>query len=213
MHGLSNINLTSLPLTSSSEINRVITVHDLIPLIAPDMVSKALYLQFSAVFGRVLKRADRIVCVSNWTRNELLKRYPEFDQKTKVILNGRAEGKIDHGLRIKTSNDNQYKIMSVGRFEPYKRHEFLFEIVKNTVDLRLSLVTDAAGKKYVESNLGQLVKSGRIEVFVKKSPQEMIELYRSSDCYVQTSLYEGYCLPAAESMSHGTPVIYQSGAP
>jgi len=39
----------------------------------------------------------------------------------------------------------------------------------------------------------------------------MDTLYRSSDVYVQTSLSEGFCLPALESLSRKTPVVYQTG--
>ena len=39
------------------------------------------------------------------------------------------------------------------------------------------------------------------------SEEELAELYRSSDCYVQISMGEGFCLPVLEAMACGLPVI------
>jgi len=70
----------------------------------------------------------------------------------------------------------------------------------------------------IQSILGQLdrIKKGTrlphdyARIFVVPSvlsDHEMAELYRSVDCYATTSRGEGFCLPTAEALACGVPVI------
>ena len=58
-HGLSNINLPLLGTTTQARF--VITIHDVIPLLAPRSVSKKYFLQFKALLAQVVSRADAVI--------------------------------------------------------------------------------------------------------------------------------------------------------
>ncbi|MCX6129518.1 MAG: glycosyltransferase, partial [Proteobacteria bacterium] len=72
-HGLSNYNI---PSNKSKRLRKVLTLHDLIPIIAEDQVSLALATYMKWQLPRALRAADAIICVSSWTERELIDRYP-----------------------------------------------------------------------------------------------------------------------------------------
>ena len=58
----------------------------------------------------------------------------------------------------------------------------------------------------------ELSRKGYLSVVVSPSPSALDQIYASHDVYVQTSLLEGFCLPAAEAQSSGIPVVYTAGS-
>jgi len=208
LHGLSNINL---PIVGSKKsLKKVITVHDPIPLIVPSQVSKPYYIQFKLALPRVLEKADRVVCVSNWTKKELKKLYPQYEEKMVVIQNGRPE--IDLPKDKAPNQTGKIRLMSVGRFETYKRIPLLFKLLRANLNFSLTLVTDDIGALKVRQSEAELLAKGQLKLFSNQSQKELKDLYHQADIYIHPSLYEGFCLPAAEALAHGLPVVYQSGS-
>jgi glycosyltransferase involved in cell wall biosynthesis len=85
-HALSNFNL---PLQRVVGTRLVLTVHDLIPLRAPDNVSAAFRWQFRLWLSRSVVVADRVLAVSAHTRDQLRARFPGVEAT--VVPNG-----VDH---------------------------------------------------------------------------------------------------------------------
>lgn len=197
LHGLANFNLADWN-RKYSRLKTVLTVHDLIPLLEPSSVSKALALQFRFGFPRAIAAADRIICVSKWTRDTLLDRYPAVHKKVVVIPNGIDRPKA---LAPKNKRSGPIKILCVSRWESYKNLELLFEIAK------------LAGSAF-EVNLvtNRHISSPYVRVHQQLTSQELNDLQASVDVYVHPSRYEGYCLPAAEALISGTPVVYLKGS-
>ena len=83
-HGLANLNIPWF-LGGSKRYKKVVTVHDIIPLLEPRAVSKAYYLQFKWGLPKILWAADAVVCVSRWTKDLLVERYPHSASKLVVI--------------------------------------------------------------------------------------------------------------------------------
>ena len=88
-HAVANVDL---PLLRVPGVPFVLTVHDSIPLTSPRTVSRAFRWQFRLWLARSLQVADHVVCVSAWTRAQLLLRHPELDpERVSVVHNG-----VDH---------------------------------------------------------------------------------------------------------------------
>ena len=87
-HGVCNFNL---PLTRVRGTRFVLTVHDVIPLVVPRSVSPAFRWQFRAGRAAVCQLADRVICVSETTRRDLMARFTVDAEKLEVIPNG-----VDH---------------------------------------------------------------------------------------------------------------------
>ncbi|MBP6218160.1 MAG: glycosyltransferase [Oligoflexales bacterium] len=216
-HGFSNINL---PLFGTKrKIDRfIVTVHDIIPLLAPQEVSRSYAWQFRFSLPMVLKKADKIVCVSDWTRSTLQERFPSFVDKMIVIPNGYHPSERSR-LRLNLLNEEDRslgakhcELLSVSRWEKYKRFDDLLMILKKNQDLYLQMVTDYSGLLYLQEKGRVFIEEKRLKIATNISRQELLLFYKRADIYLHTSLLEGFCLPAAEALMADRPVVYRRGS-
>lgn len=207
IHGLSNFNI---PLNApSSRQKRVLTIHDVIPFLDPGAVSMSYYLQFKAVLGRAVHVVDRIICVSNWTLQGLLTSFPHIEDKCTIIYNGvNDKGKIN----FDKSSSVAFEVLSIARYEKYKRLEMLIEISRNLPKhFSLNLVTDNKGRVVCEKLGADLMEKHKLCVYVGVSKDHLENLYQKSHVYLHPSLYEGFNIPAVEALIHGLPVVHCKG--
>jgi glycosyltransferase involved in cell wall biosynthesis len=210
LHGLSNINLP-LVCIDSKKVKTVLTVHDIIPLLAKNATSFAYRQQFAMLLPLAARRADRIVCVSDWTRQSLLNLLPDLEKKTVVIKNGRSGTVFGAGfdLEEKPKSSNKICMISVLRSEKYKRVGLFLDILRafkgQATGILLTDEKGVAATKTLGSDLP-------LEVFCNVVDQKKQSLYRRADVYVHPSLYEGFCLPVVEALESNLPVVYQSGS-
>jgi glycosyltransferase involved in cell wall biosynthesis len=199
IHGLSNYNVPGL---KSSQIRTVLTVHDLIPILQKDQVSAALGLYLRYQLPRAVEAADAIICVSRWTEATLHEHYPASRQKTVMIPNG-----WPHPREKKTANRDS-NLLTISRHESYKRLDLIPMILQKLPShIRWTVVTDDAGlESFQPSADPRLILKTRI------SEHEMQDLHAAADLYVHPSRLEGFCLPAAASISHGVPVMFTRGS-
>lgn len=197
IHGLSNLNLTRRP-AGDTRLRSVLTVHDLIPLLAPWSVSSLSAWQFRIGFPWAIEAADRIICVSEWTLRTLLQHFPKASSKAVVIRNGIEPLLRPHPKKIRSST---VRLLCVARNEPYKNLGLLGEIARYAKSsIEIDLVTDRP-----------LVMPG-VRVHRRIDDQTLRNLYNIADVYIHPSMYEGFCLPAAEAIAAGLPIVYLSGS-
>ena len=168
---------------------------------------------------RGLRKADRIITVSEYSKSEIIKHvgYPE-DQIT-VIPNAvdhnnycvRRDREVIKKLGIP---ETQKVILYVGSEQPRKNVPFLLkaisELKKKLPDIKLLKIgtpqVPGAREKLIE-----LIETLGIEkevIFVGSvSENDLPKYYNAADLFVFPSLYEGFGLPPLEAMACGTPVI------
>ena len=197
-HGLSNINLPCYGALRSTD-RFVLTVHDLIPaLTAPESM---LARQMAWLLPRALKRADAVIAISNWTRDLICERYGRnLDSKISVINNGTFYS------AMKSDVPKKHDILVVARGEAYKRLGLICQISRLLSDRQFAVVTDDAGAKYFNH------RGSNVQVFKSVSDDALDELFQASKLLLHTSLYEGWCLPAANALSKGLHVVYTAGS-
>lgn len=209
VHGLSNFNVPFFTRTPGQR--RVLTVHDVVPLIAPTTVSALYAAQMKLILGSALKSADRIICVSRWTEKTLTDRYPECGDRTIVIPNGVPTTNV---AGPKGPRDmSRVRLLTIGRFEPYKRLDQLVLILRRLpAHFTATLVTNAAGEAWARKEAADLIASGRFQVRSQLAAEQLVQAYRDADVLVHPSLFEGFCLPAVEALAAGCPVVHRSGS-
>jgi len=213
-HGLSNIDLPIFE-RGESHSNRarfVLTVHDLIPLLYPKLVSRSYHLQFKYALPLAVKRADVIICVSEWTRR-CLKRYCKtIDKEMLVIPNGMELATVQVDSCI-TSQAAQIRLLAVGRFESYKRFDRVISVLSRYSDrCSFTVVTDAVGARFFHRYASSYIDRGLLKVMTSLSNAELSGYYKNCDVFFHPSESEGFGLPAAEALSHGKSVVFQSGS-
>jgi glycosyltransferase involved in cell wall biosynthesis len=212
IHGMSNINL-SWKNTPGEKIRKVLTIHDLIPLLAPKAVSRAYLFQFKHLLPRVIEVADAIIAVSSWTAQGLAQLFPRHTGKIQLIRNGFQPFDKQQQFDLPPlGTGSKLKLVSVSRYEEYKEFNLLRDILfKRGNDFILVLVTNERGVKWAREEAQGLINKGSLKVLTNVDDSTLRTLYRSAHAMVHPSRFEGFCLPAAECLASGTPVVYRAG--
>lgn len=204
----------------------VVTVHDLIPLLAYRKLIPGLefkirpYLvEYSLSF---LKYAAKIITVSNNTKKDLVNLLGCSLEKIEVIHNGLGENFKPSSLEKKKQFRNEFGLPSADCFiilvtgtQVYKNHETSLRILqslgtiweKPVYMLRLgaqSSTWDDLVSKY--SLKDRAFNTG----FIASS--RIADVYNCADCLLFPSWYEGFGWPPVEAMACGLPVVASTAA-
>jgi glycosyltransferase involved in cell wall biosynthesis len=201
--GLDVLHCTTFRGPRSALVPTVLTVHDLAILRYPEVFPRWHRTYGSLGLVPVLRAADAVVTVSEFTREEVLALAGVPDERVRVVPNGVDE--IFHGALerdAKTSSNNLLQgeyVLAVATLEPRKNLERVVEAARLAgVELR---VVGARGWGGVD-----------VPGWVGEIPDaELAALYRGARCVVYASLYEGFGLPVLEAMASGTPAETSRG--
>ncbi|MEI7891031.1 MAG: glycosyltransferase family 1 protein [bacterium] len=201
----------------------IITIHDLILLHFPTKRASTLqplvyWIKFRAyklVIFLGIVRSEKIITVSQFTKNDILSQY-NVDEK-KIVVTSEACGEFEIEKAITPAQIlEKYAIIKpyllyVGNAYPHKNLEKLIaafcEICKEKKDLSLVLV----GKDdYFYDRLKQQVEENKIANVIFPGFIDDLHLnavYAQAELYVFPSLYEGFGLPPLEAMKNGSAVV------
>jgi glycosyltransferase involved in cell wall biosynthesis len=215
-HAVGNFNL---PLTRIAGKRLVLTVHDLIPLLLPQTVSAAYRWQFRVWLARSVRVADRIICVSERTRRDLVSRYPEASEKAVVVHHG-----ADHVERVPPpdAKGNAFLgdlrlpgefVLYAGSLDARKNVGLLLDAVGRLKAAGRPVTTVVVGQKWfgsdaAERRSAEAVAGGNdVRVLDYLGESLFYALMRKATVFVFPSLYEGFGLPPLEAMRLGVPVV------
>ena len=183
----------------------VVTVHDLSFERHPDLFTPRDRLLFRTLVPRSVRRAARVLTVSEWTKRDLVERYGIADSKIVVTPNGVDPAFAPEGP---SPNGSPYALF-VGALQRRKDPACAVEALGQVdADLRLLVVGPDKG---AGTDLRRIVAArglgGRVELRGHVPKHELAALYRGAACLVFPSRYEGFGLPVLEAMASGTPVV------
>jgi glycosyltransferase involved in cell wall biosynthesis len=212
----------NIPLLPIRAKKRLVTIHDVYHLAYNQELNLAQKIYSRVVLSLAVRFSDKVITVSNFSCNEIIRFTKSRKDKIEVIYNG-----VDHEkFNAAEKTDSVKKIINfnyilfVGNVKPHKNIKRLvesFEIVsKEFPELKLAIVgkkenfiTGIDGLKELldNKNLNQkIIFTGYI------ADEDLPSVYKNSELLVFPSLYEGFGLPPLEAMASGVPVVASSAA-
>jgi glycosyltransferase involved in cell wall biosynthesis len=197
----------SMPLVRARRL--VATHHDCAHERFPELFANAQ--QIIRAKRRLYARADAIICVSESSRQDLLRFYDVDPAKTRVIHHGlrRLAGSRAAAAELRTRVPADY-LLFVGSRAPYKNFNALLRAFRET-DLHRSmqLVVAGGGALTAEEQVlaRQLEIEGRLIVFPEITDALLAEAYAAATLLVYPSLCEGFGFPPLEAMAAGCPAL------
>lgn len=182
----------------------VLTVHDMIHEKFPEVINKK---DKTAEHKKLLvKKADRIIAISENTKKDLIQILNVDEQKIDVIYHGNSIIN-DNCLKNKVGVSNY--LLYVGNRTIYKNFNLFVKSIAKIL-LKNNILLLCIGGGLFTNEEKQLIKSLKIESLVVQknvSDTELPSYYSQALAFVFPSLYEGFGLPLIEAFSCNCPVI------
>ncbi len=164
-----------------------------------------------------LMKADKVIAVSNYTKNLLINHYGIPGDRIAVVHNGHDISDKPHHAMTDVRR-RMPLVLFLGRLTTQKNPWQFLEAAKLVHDARPETQFVMAGEgpmmRELVDRTCDLGLAHSVIFTGKVSRTEADALYRSASCFVMPSLSEPFGLVALEAIGHGTPVVMsrQSGA-
>lgn len=197
----------------------IVTIHDIGYKRYPAFFTKAFRRRQSFLVPLNIKKARKIITISEFSKRELIELYNVPEDKVSVTYLGVGEEfkPIKDAEKI-AEITSRYKIntkfiLYTGNLQPRKNLVRLigaFNLLKKHKKIEHKLVI-VGRKAWLYGDIFKAMESSEFAediIWTDYIPQnDLIMLYNVADVCVYLSLYEGFGLPLVEAMACGTPVI------
>lgn len=203
----------------------IVTVHDLASYKHPDIFPSFKVAKYKTVLNMMVGKAEKVIAVSNSTKNDICQIFNCQKDKVSVIYSG-FDKRLFEESRVKRekvlekygiSETDKY-ILFLGTLEPVKNLARLFEAYKifkekcNVKSGSCHYKLVVAGKrgwlaeeyKKIAKDLGvakDIIFTGYVV------GDELVPLFKNAEFFIMPSLYEGFGTTVLEAFATGTPVI------
>ena len=216
-HGLSN----ELPVNiKKSSIKSVVTIHDLIFKTLPETYPPTDRAIYNLKFRNSCLNADRIIAISNNTKNDIIRFYGINPDKIEVIYQScnpifykKDDIKESDNTLQKYNIPSEY-ILYVGSVEKRKNLRGIIEayqLLQPENRIPIVIIGGRKGKGYMKE-LNSLINSCGLEnkmfwITDLKDNYSLRRIYQKAMALVYPSFYEGFGLPVVEALLSKIPVI------
>ena len=195
---------------------QIITIHDLIGLNFPDQ-HRLQYYYYRTFLPAAVRKAKRIITVSESTKADIVKFMKCPPEKVRVIPNGYNEGlyyrRTEAADQVRSRYGLEEYLLTIGATYPHKNLERLIEsyaMLPSHLKDRYKLVIVGSMNTYVRHLQTFARERGVAEHLLFAGyvrAEELPILYSGALAMIYPSLYEGFGLPPIEAMACGCPVI------
>lgn len=210
------------PFFVSKKIKIITTIHDVSFRVFPQYIRLSDLLFLRMLIPLSFRRADKIIAVSKFTRDEIIRWYPKIPaSKVEVVFNAVNNNffQVDYSCEKLEAVRKKYKlpirfILYLGTMQPRKNVPCLIEaytgIKEKISDTKLvicgnrkahnfDLAINQALEKYSLSE--EVIFPGYI------NEQDKPVVFHLAHVFCFPSFYEGFGVPLLEAMAVGTPVL------
>ena len=206
------------PIFLNKNIKTIIMVHDLIHFFHPFYRRSGKFIFTYLMLLLRGQQTKKIITVSQYTKQDLIKLFPQFKNKTQVIYDVLDSSKFYPLNKKKVKgfkevlNLKRY-LLYVGNTKPHKRVDFLINIIytlKTKYNFIIPLVIVGRKDKnyfHLKKLISKLKLKSNILFFWEAADKDLLYFYNGCEAFLFASEYEGFGLPPLEAISCGKPVI------
>jgi glycosyltransferase involved in cell wall biosynthesis len=185
--------------------NKIVTIHDIIPLKYPVSYSYRKY--YEIIFPLMIKYSKHIITVSEFSKKEISSYFGIDEQRISVIYNG-----ISEKFKPQKFKNQEKYILSVSSIAYHKNFIKLIEafLYLKTKNIKLYIVGGVNERIFGKDSkkiLNYIKNNENIKFLGRVNEDTLIQLYSNALCFVYPSLYEGFGLPPLEAQACGCPVV------
>ncbi|MHB8171815.1 MAG: glycosyltransferase family 4 protein [Thermincolia bacterium] len=208
-----------LGLPKGKQCQYVVTIHDIIPYLFPETVGKGYLKEFLEQMPHIVEQADKIITVSNSSKEDLINLLDVPEDKISVIYEAPEpyyrplpKDEAKSFVRQNYGITGPF-ILYLGGFSPRKNLRVLInayrEIIANlNQPVELVMVGRESKEQKDTQILAELANLKRPVRWPGYVPTHLLPyFYNAAEVFVYPSLYEGFGLPPLEAMACGTPTV------
>ena len=205
----------------------VVTVHDMVYRSYPETMNKRTLALLNKSLEKSMERATLIVTDSEFSKFEIIKYFPKFKDKIRVVYCGvdfsRFKKIEDKNVIQKVSEKyeiNSKYFLYLGTLEPRKNLVRLIdayaELKRRYAGEDIPKMVLAGGKGWLYDKIFEETEKQGLKdnvIFTGYVDDEDIcPLISGAEAFVFPSVYEGFGLPPLEAMTCGVPVVVSDAA-
>ena len=185
----------------------IVTIHDVAFQTYLNSFSTFFRLYYKFIIPINIKRADKIITVSQSSKYEIEKYYPLAKEKIEVIYLG-----VEQSFK-RLNIQKKKQILYVGSMNERKNFSSVLKAyaLLDRSDYTLVMVGRFASNFALDDATKVLIDTAESNPLIEfKSDvcnDELVKIYNESMLFIFPSFYEGFGLPALEAMACGTPVV------
>lgn len=192
-----------------SHATRITTVHDMIHELFPHIFpNHDKTIQWKR---KTLDRVDHVICISNNTKNDLIKLTNFDEKKISVVYHGIDTSSFRHELEITNNHSFRPFLLFVGERTGYKNFNSILKAFAASKKLKKDFDLIAFGGKAFNFEEKEIISSLRFSEnqirHVVGNDQELVKHYQNATAFIYPSYYEGFGFPPLEAMACSCPVI------
>jgi len=163
-----------------------------------------------------MEMADKIIAVSNLTRNTIIEKYYIPPEKIEIVYNAVDSSPRKHNLNFR-KNENEKIVTFLGRITMQKGPEYFVEaaylVLKKMENVRFVMAGSGDKMTTMIKRVAELGIADKFHFTGFLKEDAVAEMFRLSDVCVMPSVSEPFGIVPLEAMQAGVPVIIsnQSG--
>jgi alpha-1,3-rhamnosyl/mannosyltransferase len=202
---------TTLPLWQP--VPTVVTIHDTIPWDTGEFVPPGFYRD--RLLPLALRRCAKIITISEHSRRDIARLWPDLAAKVRVIRHG-----LDERFAAATLAPPRPALRAIGIGRPYllyfggpaarKRLDWTLELFRALERTDIDLIVCGVPEGVRDSFRRHVAPEQRDHVVFAPflAAEDMPSLYQNALAVLYPTLYEGFGFPALNAQAVGTPVLF-----